>query len=305
MMPLVFCAALILAQVPDAGRPAVPPPAIDRLLTSADLEGRSQEELALMRNTIYARAGRPFKNPKLREYFARQPWYRPTASANKLTAVDAANVRTIAARERVLVAKPIVAVCPVPWTSGEVRDPVLATKLAALARKVTWEDDYGPPTACGRKVDLTCGPDLDGDGLPEAIVLVSWRLVLNERTCATIRDDNDYWNTTKIFLASGNPQKQKAIAPLVHQSDEFPGTRIGAWFVRLRDGRVGVASSHASEASDTGCDSGATTMYAMERGKLRKVETRIEEPHAAREGRIERVGKIIQDSATPAGHYPI
>jgi len=280
-MPLLFCAVLLLAQVPDAGRPAFSPLHVDRLLTNTDLEGRSPEELALMRNTIYAHAGRTFKNPKLRDYFVTQPWYRPTVSPNKLTAVDAANIRTIAAQERALAAKPITATCPAPWTAGEVHDPVLANKLAVLTRKLTWEDGYGPPGACGRKVELTCGPDLDGDGLPEAIVMVTWKLVLNERTCATIRDDNDYWNTTRIFLVSGNPQKQKAVAPLEHKSDEFAGTRIGAWFVRMRDGRMGVASFHIAEASDSGCDSGATTTYAMERGKLREMETRIDEAPCA------------------------
>jgi hypothetical protein len=226
MMPLVLCAALVLAQVPDAGRPASTPQYVERLLTSADLEGRSLEELALMRNTIYARAGRRFKSAKLREYFATQGWYRPATSAKKLTAVDATNVRTIAARERLLVAKPITAACPAPWTDGEVGDPVLAGKLAALAGKLTWEDGgYGLPTTCGRKVRLTCGPDLDGDGLQEAIVTVTWRLLLNGRTC--------------------------------------------------------VASFNTAEMSDTGCESGATTSYAMERGKLRKVETRIEEPPCA------------------------
>jgi hypothetical protein len=278
MLALFVCAALILAQAPDAGRPAAAPPHMDRLLTSADLDGRSLEELALMRNTIYARAGRTFKNPKLREYFAAQPWYRPTASASTLSAVDAANVRTIAARERALVAKPVTAACPAPWTEGEVRDPALANKLAALAGKVRSDDDYGPPTTCERKVNLTCGPDLDGDGLPEEIVTVSWRLVLNERTCATIRDSNDYWKITRLLLVSGNPEKQRGVAVLQHQSDEFAGTSIGAWFVRLRDGRLGVASSHTAEMSDSGCESGETITYALERGKLRKVESKIDEP---------------------------
>lgn len=277
MGSLLFYTVMVLAQVPDAGRLALDPQSLDRPLTSADLEGRSLEELALMRNTIYARAGRTFKTPKLREYFAAQPWYHPAASAPKLTAVAAANVRTIVARERALLTKPVVAACPAPWAPGEVHDPALADKLAALARTLTWEDDYGPPTACGRKVELACGPDLDGDGLPEAIVQVTWKAVLNERTCATIRDDNDYWKTTKIFLISGNPRKQRGVAALEYASDEFPGKRISAGFTRLRDGRVGVSSSHDTEMSDTGCDSGATASYALERGKLRKIETRNED----------------------------
>ena len=275
MAPVFLCAALLVAQAPDAGRPAGPQPQFDRLLTVAELEGRSLEDLALMRNTIYARAGRTFKNPKLRDYFAKQPWYRPAASPTKLSAIDAANVRTIAARERALLSKPIVAACPAPWTAGEVHDAALANKLAGLARKVAG-DDYGPPTPCGRKVMLNCGPDLDGDGLPEAIVSITWRVVLNGRTCKTIRDDSDYWNVTGFLLISGNPEKQKAVAPLGRLSDEFPGTRASASFVRLRDGRAGVESFYSSEASDTGCESGETTSYAMERGKLRKVETRSE-----------------------------
>lgn len=276
MAQAILCAALLVAQAPDAGRPAAPAPYFDRLVTDADLVGRSLEELALMRNTIYAHAGRTFKNPKLRTYFAAQPWYRPAAGPSKVTSVDAANVRAIAARERALLAKPIDATCPAPWTAGEVRDPALATKLAALARKLTWEDDYGSPTACGRKVELSCGPDLDGDGVQEAIVRVSWRLMLAGRTCRTVRDDNDYWNVTKIFVISGSPQKQKAIAPLDHECDEFPGRRVSGWFVRLRDGRIGVESSSLSE-TDTGCDEHATTSYALERGKLREIATKIEE----------------------------
>lgn len=275
MTPLFLCATLLVAQTADAGRPPVSPPRLDRLLTAADLDGRSLEDLALMRNTIYARAGRTFKNPKLRDYFAKQPWYRPAAAPGKLTAVDAANVRTIAARERALLAKPISAACPAPWTEGEVRDAALANKLAGLARKVTW-DDYGPPMPCGRKVMLNCGPDLDGDRLPEAIVSITWRVVLNGRTCKTIRDDSDYWNVTSFLLISGNPEKQKAVAPLGRLSDEFPGTQASASFVRLRDGRAGVEWFYSSEASDTDCESGETTSYAMERGKLRKVETRSE-----------------------------
>jgi hypothetical protein len=278
MMWLVLFSALVLAQVPDAGRSTVSAPYVDRVLTSADLEGRSPEELVLMRNTIYARAGRTFKNPKLREYFGAQPWYHPTTPPNKLTAIDGANVRSIAARERALMFRSITATCPAPRTAGEVHDPVVANKLAGLARKLTWDVDYGPPTTCERKVNLDCGPDLDGDGLPEAIVTVTWKLILNGRTCATVRDDNDYWRVKKIFLISGDAQTQKAVAALEHESEEFPGSSASAWFVRLRDGRAGVATSHVSEASDSGCESGETITYAMDQGRLRKKETKIEEP---------------------------
>jgi len=276
MTPLFLCATLLAAQVADAGRPAASPPPVAGLLTAANLDGLSHEDLALMRNTIYARAGRTFKNPKLRDYFAKQPWYRPAAAPGKLTAVDAANVRTISARERALLSKPIVTACPAPWTEGEVHDAALAKKLAGLAGKVEWSEGYGAPSACERKVQLNCGPDLDGDGLPETIVVITWRVLINNSPCKAIGDDSNYWNVTYWLLISGDPKKQKAVASLGSQSDEFPGTSAGASFVRLRDGRAGVESSYSTEASDTGCESGGTTVYAMERGKLRKVETRSE-----------------------------
>ncbi|WP_315786486.1 YARHG domain-containing protein [Fischerella sp. JS2] len=48
-----------------------------RLLTSADLKGFSAQELTLMRNEIYARHGRRFKEQKLQRYFESQSWYQP------------------------------------------------------------------------------------------------------------------------------------------------------------------------------------------------------------------------------------
>jgi hypothetical protein len=48
-----------------------------RLLTSADLKGHNGWELTLMRNEIYARHGRQFKEQKLQRYFGSQSWYQP------------------------------------------------------------------------------------------------------------------------------------------------------------------------------------------------------------------------------------
>jgi hypothetical protein len=48
-----------------------------RLLTEADLEGKSDGELEIMRNEIYARRGRGFNRGDLRRYFGQFSWYRP------------------------------------------------------------------------------------------------------------------------------------------------------------------------------------------------------------------------------------
>jgi hypothetical protein len=49
----------------------------DRDLTDADLSGRTLRELALLRNSPYARLGHRFRRPWLSQYFAGQEWYRP------------------------------------------------------------------------------------------------------------------------------------------------------------------------------------------------------------------------------------
>ena len=72
-----------------------------RPLTAADLDGRTLRDLALMRNTVYARAGHTFRKAWLRDHFTAQPWYQARAQddASKITDVDRANVKLIAARE--------------------------------------------------------------------------------------------------------------------------------------------------------------------------------------------------------------
>jgi hypothetical protein len=71
--------------VPVAAQPETPTPTPStlstltqqRLLTSADLQGRSAWELTLLRNEIYARHGRQFIEPELQRHFKSQSWYHP------------------------------------------------------------------------------------------------------------------------------------------------------------------------------------------------------------------------------------
>lgn len=51
-----------------------------RSLNSGDLSGRSNWQLTLMRNEIYARHGRPFNNSYIRSYFKSQSWYRANSN---------------------------------------------------------------------------------------------------------------------------------------------------------------------------------------------------------------------------------
>src|SRR5215467_10018883 len=70
----------------------------ERQITPQDLKDRTLRELTLMRNTIYARAGNPFRKKWLNDYFSAQSWYHPLKEMDKkkLTPLDRRNAELIA-----------------------------------------------------------------------------------------------------------------------------------------------------------------------------------------------------------------
>jgi hypothetical protein len=73
----------------------------DRPITPDDLNDRTLRELTLMRNTIFARAGNPFRKKWLNDYFSAQPWYHPlnAVDQSKVTPLDRNNAEAIASFE--------------------------------------------------------------------------------------------------------------------------------------------------------------------------------------------------------------
>jgi hypothetical protein len=63
-----------------------------RLLTPADLQGHSKDELRIARNEIFARRGRYFNSPDLVARFSKFVWYAPNTWNPQLNAIEAANV---------------------------------------------------------------------------------------------------------------------------------------------------------------------------------------------------------------------
>jgi hypothetical protein len=98
---LIFLTATVITLAPAQAGAADRPLYYERALTAADLDGRTLRELALMRNTIYARAGHGFRKKWLHDYFTAQPWYKPLVKDDnsKITAVDRANATLIAQAE--------------------------------------------------------------------------------------------------------------------------------------------------------------------------------------------------------------
>lgn len=72
----------------------------EREVTSADLAGKSDFELLMMRSSIFARYGLIFERPELQSEFAKQSWYKPTtrnkqAVYNAVTTLEWKNLEKI------------------------------------------------------------------------------------------------------------------------------------------------------------------------------------------------------------------
>jgi YARHG domain len=67
------------------------------VIDPASLADLSRRDLRILRNLIYARRGRPFKSPILREYFERMEWYHadPKYTDARLTKTDKRNIKVV------------------------------------------------------------------------------------------------------------------------------------------------------------------------------------------------------------------
>ena len=98
---------VLLSTIAGTSAPAAPdeqaarPLYYDRQITPNDLRDRNLRELTLMRNTIYARAGNPFRKKWLNDYFSAQAWYHPLKEIDqsKITPLDRKNAEIIANHE--------------------------------------------------------------------------------------------------------------------------------------------------------------------------------------------------------------
>ncbi len=81
----------------DEGHRAQLTTSLDSVLSVTDLRQLSLRDLRILRNTIYARRGRPFKSKVLQQYFEHMPWYKPDKAYTdaRLTANDKRNIDLI------------------------------------------------------------------------------------------------------------------------------------------------------------------------------------------------------------------
>ncbi|MCE9577813.1 MAG: YARHG domain-containing protein [Deltaproteobacteria bacterium] len=88
-------------EAPAAGdakhTPLEDPARLDALLALDDLANLSRRDLRMLRNTVYARRGRPFKSELLQQWFGDMAWYHadPDYSDTRLSAIDQKNIHLI------------------------------------------------------------------------------------------------------------------------------------------------------------------------------------------------------------------
>jgi hypothetical protein len=71
-----------------------------RYLTPEELQGLTADQLVIIRNEIFARKGRYFKDDALRAYFEQFPWYQPYAWDVPLGPIEQANVKLVQSFEQ-------------------------------------------------------------------------------------------------------------------------------------------------------------------------------------------------------------
>jgi hypothetical protein len=84
--------------------PLEDPRKLGALLSLKDLDGLSGRDLKLLRNTVFARYGRPFTTDLVKGHFKTVTWYQPDEkyADTKLTGVDKKNVKLILSLEQKL-----------------------------------------------------------------------------------------------------------------------------------------------------------------------------------------------------------
>jgi hypothetical protein len=184
-----------------------------------DLEGRTLRELSLMRNTIYARAGNPFRKPWLDGYFKAQPWYQPktTWDESKITPLDRQNSRTIAEFDAAIPKEDL----------ERRRDEVLQRKTAG---KATAEDGI-ELSLLSQRLGTWLGDESEKARSPlEDITMLDKLLTVEQLSTMSRRDLRMLRNT--IYARRGMPFQSKVVA-------EF--FRTAAWYTpdpTYDDGRL-------------------------------------------------------------------
>lgn len=73
----------------------------DRLAVDEDVQGKTKEDLKIMRNTIFAMHGYIFQTEEMKEYFQSQSWYEPKKAnvSSELSSIEQKNIAFLKEKE--------------------------------------------------------------------------------------------------------------------------------------------------------------------------------------------------------------
>jgi len=152
---------------------------------------------------------------------------------------------------------------------GTLSDARQLASFAALARGLEWGKARPAPEGEPSGVRVICGPDLDGDGDKEAIVVVRFpadKDVSDEVSSIAVSASSTY-----TLLASKHAGAWRAVAPIaLDVTDDAEGEPEAA-FVRRARGAVAIEVEHRSFAS-SGCRIITYELFGLVSGALQRLE---------------------------------
>ena len=170
---------------------------------------------------------------------------------------------------------PVHFACDEALEDGTLVDASQEARLTELTRQMKWPELGAPPALPPRDVRLYCGPDIDGDGVRDAIV----RLSFDDPEAAASEIDGSQLSYT--WLASKGGGTWRALGRL---SAELTGDRDVQQqiaFVRRGAGRYAIEIERSSYASETGCRITGYEVFAWRDGALATVEAGDRSPRCA------------------------
>jgi hypothetical protein len=167
---------------------------------------------------------------------------------------------------------PVRVACPEALEDGTPTDGSVTEALLAAAAAVPWTRADGPPSTCHRTVRLTCGPDLDGDGDPEAIVELQGWTGTDDAPCDTLKATEEHWLLTHTFLASRHHGVWRALGRLDAGLSTDDAEPRRAAFVRRAGSGPAIRIDWTSITSESGCRIAGYEILAWRAGALRRLE---------------------------------
>ena len=159
--------------------------------------------------------------------------------------------------------------CSDALDDGTLSDARQVATFAALARGLGWGKDRPAPEGEPSGVRVICGPDLDGAGDKEAIVVVRFpaaKDVSDDVSSIAVAASSTY-----TLLASKHAAVWRAVAPIALDVSDDPDGEPEAGFVRRARGAVAIEVEHRSFAS-SGCRIITYELFGLVSGALQRLE---------------------------------